>query len=80
VAVVTAPGSESRRRELLRLFKGSPTPEVSVETAARRIGIPLQEAHDLVAELESEGLLRREGKHILVVEPAASRAGDRPIP
>lgn len=74
-----SPRDQERRDELLRLLKGAPTPEVSTETAARRIGIAPDEAERLVTELEAEGRLRREGERLIVVEPAAS-GSDRPLP
>ena len=74
-------GGPSPRDELLRLVKGSPQPELGVETMARRIGIPLEEAEALVGELVGEGSLRRDGDRLVAVEPATSEAPpDEPIP
>ena len=63
-----------RRDELLRLVKGSPG--LSVSEAARQIGISPSQAFSLVRRLEEEGTVRREGRRLIFVAPAASQAGD----
>jgi len=61
-------------RELLRLIKGSPQPELSVQSLAERIGIPEGEAEAMIEDLIRQGRLVREGDRLLVVERAASAA------
>jgi Mn-dependent DtxR family transcriptional regulator len=69
------------RAELLRLVKGSPQPEVNVGAAAERMGVSVEEAREMVSELEREGSLRRHAERWVVVEPAAWAApDDQPVP
>jgi len=66
--------ADEHPRELLRLIKGSPQPELSVQSLAERIGIPEGEAEAMIEDLIRQGRLVREGDRLLVVERAASAA------
>jgi DNA-binding IclR family transcriptional regulator len=67
--------------ETLRLLKGAPHPEVGVQSIAERLGIEQSEVEKILADLEREGTIRRDGERWIVVEPAASAAPpDEPIP
>lgn len=65
---VEAPGNRRRRDELLRLLKGSPQPQVSIEALAAQMGVSPAEAEQLVEELLRAGLLRRNGQRLVVVQ------------
>lgn len=62
-------------RELLRIVKGSPQPELSVAEIARQLGEPEEDTHDRVERLVRAGRLRREGDRLVAVDPSI---GDAP--
>jgi hypothetical protein len=66
--------SAEHERELLRLIKGSPQPEVGVQGLAERMGCSIPETQALIDELLKTGRLVREGDRIVVAERAASAA------
>ena len=61
-------------KELLRLIKGSPQPELSLQSLAERIGISEPETQAMIDSLVRQGRLVRDGDRLLVVERAASAA------
>jgi DNA-binding GntR family transcriptional regulator len=67
--------------ETLRMLKGTPHPEVSVQSIAERLGVEQSMVRKILADLESEGTIVRQGERWIVVEPAVSAAPpDEPIP
>lgn len=62
---------EEHRAELLQLIKGTPQPEMGVDSFAEQMGLSRERTTELIDELIAEGRLRRDDDEdrLIVVEP-----------
>jgi DNA-binding Lrp family transcriptional regulator len=62
------------RRELLQLVEGSPQPDVSIDEIGRAIGLTPEATERLVADLERDGHITRDGDRVIAVESDEEKA------